>query len=154
MNYLKRLFPIALTAFISAVFIDSLGYKFSDHEKTQVIFTTLDTWAGTLGIAGLFSHTGIFSQYVIGSAELLAAALLIAGLIPAWRALAAYGALIAFCIMSGAVFFHLFTPLGIDPNNDGGGLFVAAVLVWVSSAILVYLRREYMVRFFTPPQTP
>lgn len=138
--------PAALSGFVSLVFIDSLRYKFIDHPKTQVIFNTLNEWAGSLGFQGIFSHAGIFSQYVIGSAELFAAMLLLAGLIPAWRTLSAYGALIAFCIMSGAVFFHLFTPLGIDPNQDGGGLFVAAVLVWLSSAVLVYVRRAYLLR--------
>lgn len=138
--------PAVLSGFVSLVFIDSLRYKFIDHPKTQVIFNTLNEWAGSLGFQGIFSHAGIFSQYVIGSAELVASALLIAGLIPAWRALSAYGALIAFCIMSGAVFFHLFTSLGIDPNHDGGGLFVAAVLVWLSSAVLVYVRRAYLLR--------
>jgi hypothetical protein len=39
--------------------------------------------------------------------------------------------------MSGAVSFHLFTPLGIDPNNDGGGLFAMAVVVWLSSIAML-----------------
>jgi hypothetical protein len=34
----------------------------------------------------------------------------------------------------------LFTPLGIDPNNDGGGLFAAAVTIWVSSIVLLVIR--------------
>lgn len=144
MDYLKRLIPIALTAFIGAVFIDAAPYKFTDHEKTQVIFGKLDAWATSLGFGGTFSHTGIFSQYVIGSVELLAVALLVAGFFPAWRALSAYGAVLTFVIMSGALFFHLFTPLGVDPNNDGGGLFMAAVLVWVSSIALIVMRREYL----------
>ena len=44
--------------------------------------------------------------------------------------------------MSGAVGFHLFTPLGIDPNNDGGGLFVMAVTVWIGSLLLLIVRHK------------
>jgi hypothetical protein len=43
--------------------------------------------------------------------------------------------------MSGAVSFHLFTPLGIDPNNDGGGLFAAACTLWVLTLTLLIVRR-------------
>jgi hypothetical protein len=72
---------------------------------------------------------------------LVASVLLLVGLVPAWRSLNAIGAAIAFAIMSGAVSFHLFTPLGIDPNNDGGGLFAAAVTLLISSAVLLLIRR-------------
>jgi hypothetical protein len=44
--------------------------------------------------------------------------------------------------MTGAVSFHLFTPLGIDPNQDGGGLFLMAVIVWISSLGLLFGRRR------------
>src|SRR5262245_7905019 len=142
MKFVRRFVFIVLPLFISAVFIDSLRYKFIDHPKTQVIFGKLNDWASSLGFTGLFSHAGLFSQYVIGSMELAASALLVLGFIPALRFLQVWGALIAFAIMSGAVSFHLFTPLGIDPNQDGGGLFIAAVLVWVSSAALLFFRRH------------
>jgi len=141
----KRLFPSAVSLFGSAVFLDSLRYKFTDHPKTQVIFGRLDEWAGSLGASGLFGHTGLFSQYVIGSAELAASALLLVGLHPRFARLQALGALIGFAVMSGAVNFHLWTPLGIDPNNDGGGLFAAAVTMWVASAALLFLRRAEIV---------
>jgi hypothetical protein len=36
----------------------------------------------------------------------------------------------------------LFTPLGIDPNDDGGGLFAAAVTIWVTSIALLIIRRH------------
>ena len=47
--------------------------------------------------------------------------------------------------MSGAISFHLFTPLGIDPNNDGGGLFMAACVVWVTSIAMLIIRREQVI---------
>lgn len=151
MKKLLSLIPHALAIFITAVFIDSLRFKFTDHEKTQVIFGKLDAWAGTLGLPGLFSHSGIFSQYVIGSAELVASALLIFGMLPRMRPFQGIGAVIAFLVMTGALFFHLFTPLGIDPNNDGGGLFMVAVGVWLSSIVLVVVRRRELLSLFKKP---
>ena len=57
-------------------------------------------------------------------------------------------------IISGAIFFHLFTPLGIvvgdeqvagvregEVATDGGLLFFMAVGVWIASAILVGMGR-------------
>ncbi|MBI1407453.1 MAG: hypothetical protein GC145_15185 [Caulobacter sp.] len=123
---LWRYVPDAMAVFMAIIFLDSLRYKFTDHPKTQEIFGRLDGWAGTLGAPGLFGHTGLFSQYVIGSIELLASTLLIVGLHPRFKHLQAGGALAGLLVMSGAVSFHLFTPLGIDPNHDGGGLFAAA----------------------------
>lgn len=140
--HIRRYAPIGISLFAAAVFLDSLRYKFTDHPNTQEIFGRLDGWAGTLGLAGLFAHTGLFSQYVIGSAELVASTLLLVGLLPGLARLNALGALIGFAVMTGAVSFHLFTPLGIDPNNDGGGLFAAAVTIWVSAIVLLFIRRD------------
>lgn len=139
---LKRWAPAAISVFAAVVFIDSLRYKFADHPKTQEIFGRLDGWAASLGAPGLFGHTGLFSQYVIGTAELAASSLLLIGLLPRFTRLNALGALIALAVMSGAVSFHLFTPLGIDPNNDGGGLFAAAVTIWITSIALIVIRRH------------
>lgn len=143
MTSFKRWFPVGVSLFGAAVFLDSLRYKFTDHPNTQEIFGRLDGWAGSLGLPGLFGHTGLFSQYVIGSAELVASTLLIVGLIPGLKRLQILGAAVGFAVMSGAVNFHLWTPLGIDPNHDGGGLFVAAVTLWVlTAALLVFHRKE------------
>lgn len=43
-------------------------------------------------------------------------------------------------LMSGAIFFHL-TKLGIEVLNDGGQLFVYAVLVFTASLPLVLMNR-------------
>ena len=56
-----------------------------------------------------------YGGYLIGSAELIASALL---LITATRRL---GALLGLGIISGAIFFHLFTPLGINRTIDAAG---------------------------------
>lgn len=135
---LRTYAPAAYAVTASAVFLDSLRFKFTNAPETQVIFGRLDAWAAGFGGQGLFAQTGLFSQYVIGSAELVASALLLASLVPALKRLRVIGALIGAAVMSGAVSFHLFTPLGIDPNNDGGGLFAMAVAVWAASiAVLV-----------------
>lgn len=142
---LRTYLPIAYSLVASAVFLDSLRFKFTNAPETQVIFGKLDAWAGTFGADGLFAQTGLFSQYVIGSAELLASSLLIASLVPALKRLRIAGALIATAVMSGAVSFHLFTPLGIDPNNDGGGLFAMAVVVWLSSIAMLVAGRGVVI---------
>ena len=143
----STLLPVVVSLFAAAVFIDSLRYKFTDHPNTQVIFGKLNDWAGTVGAPGLFAHTGLFSQYVIGGAELVAAILLLLGLHPRLKTAQACGALIALAVMTGAISFHLFTPLGIDPNNDGGGLFIAAVLLWFGALYLTILRSDIIKGF-------
>ena len=146
---LKTYAPHAIAGIASLVFLDSLRFKFTNAPETQVIFGKLNDWAASLGADGLFAQTGLFSQYVIGTAELVAASLLLIGILPAFRRLQAVGALIAFAVMSGAVNFHLWTPLGIDPNNDGGGLFLMAVVVWFTSAGLAFIRRKELAAIFS-----
>ncbi len=139
---LKTWAPVAYSLIAAAVFLDSLRFKFTNAVETQVIFGRLDAWAASFGAKGLFAQTGLFSQYVIGSAELVASGLLLLGLFPALRRLQTVGAAVAVAVMSGAVNFHLWTPLGIDPNNDGGGLFAMAVTVWLTSIAFLVFRRK------------
>ncbi len=139
---IRKYAPIIYALIASAVFLDSLRFKFTNAPETQVIFGKLDAWAASHGAEGLFAQTGLFSQYVIGSAELVASTLLLVGIIPALRRVQTIGALVAVAVMTGAVSFHLFTPLGIDPNNDGAGLFAMAVTVWLSSIAYVVAHRR------------
>jgi len=139
----KKILPYALSIFISFVFVQSLFFKFSGAPETVHIFTTLDQWASsTFGIEGLFLAPGIFNAYVIGSAELVAAILLLAGLFTPAKILNPLGALMAMGVISGAIFFHLFTPLGVEVQGDGGALFGMALGVWISSAILVLMNKD------------
>lgn len=142
MKKIKRIIPAILAIFCSVIFIDSLRFKFTNHPNTQEIFGRLNEWAAGLGAEGLFSQTGLFSQYSIGAAELMASLCLLIGILPRFHRLQGFGALIGLAVMTGAISFHLFTPLGVDPNNDGGGLFVAACLVWVSCFSLIIIRRK------------
>lgn len=133
----------ALTLFIAAVFLDSLRFKFTNAPKTQIIFGDLDRWASGLGAPGLFAQGGLFSQYAIGAAELAAAAILVGTMLAkSHRFLQPAGALLSVAIMSGAIGFHLFTPLGVNVDNDGGALFYTACAVWAAAIILLFIRRQ------------
>ena len=143
MKSVVRYAPVALSLYIAFVFVQSLFFKFADSPETQHIFGTLDAWAtSAFGVSGLFVTPGPFNAYVIGSAELVASVLLLAGLKAGWRLLNAAGALLALGIISGAIFFHLLTPLGVVVQGDGGLLFGMAVGVWLAAASLLWLQRE------------
>lgn len=143
----RKLVPVGLTLYIAFVFIQSLFFKFTDSPETQYIFGTLDAWGGSLGWPGLFAHDGIFSQYVVGTGELIASALLLGGLAPRFPLLRVLGAAMGMAVISGAIFFHLFTPLGVsvlntDGTRDGGELFALACGVWLASALLLWMSRD------------
>ncbi len=153
MNFIRRHGHWLPTAYIAFVFVQSLFFKFTDSPETRYIFEgKLDPWAASLGFAGVFAPGGIFSAHVVGSAELLASLLLIAGtLLPRRRVIQGLGALLSLAVISGAIFFHLFTPLGVavinaDGSNDGGELFTLACGVWLMAALLLWLRRADLLR--------
>jgi hypothetical protein len=144
-----RKYQFVFVLFIAFVFIQSLFFKFTNSPETQYIFGTLDLWASGLGFGGVFAADGIFSQYVIGAFELIASVALLASLVPAIRGLRVWAALLALGVISGAIFFHLFTPLGVsvvntDGTQDGGELFALACGVWLSAAILIGLNRDQL----------
>jgi uncharacterized membrane protein YphA (DoxX/SURF4 family) len=148
MQFLKKHGHWVLTLFVAFVFIQSLFFKFSNSPETVYIFQgKLDPWAATLGFAGVFAPGGIFSAKVVGAAELLASVLLLVGAATArnrWVQVA--GAAMGLGVISGAIFFHLFTPLGIavintDGSSDGGELFMLACGVWASCVGLLWIRR-------------
>ncbi len=120
-----------LSLYISFVFVQSLFFKWTGSEESIFIFSTLRDWSGI----GLFEP---FGRYFIGFSELVASVLLL--LVPRGRM---WGAGMALVIITGAIFFHLFTPLGVEIKGDGGLLFTLACGVWVSSvAILIIHRNE------------
>ena len=143
----RRYLPVALTLYIAFVFIQSLFFKFADSPETQYIFGTLDAWGASLGWPGLFARSGIFSQYVVGTAELIASGILLLALTTRLAWLRPFGALMSLGVISGAIFFHLFTPLGVsvlntDGTRDGGQLFALACGVWVAAALLIWSSRS------------
>jgi uncharacterized membrane protein YphA (DoxX/SURF4 family) len=123
------LIPWALALFVVYIFIWYLQFKFTGHPGSVELFTTITDWLG-------FHGGEKFMRIGTGSAELAASILLV---IPRTQVV---GAAVAWCIMTGAIFFHLASPLGVDPYGDGGVLFMEACGVWVSSVIIVLIRRR------------
>ena len=149
MLWIRRHGHWLLTGFVAFVFIQSLFFKFSNSPETVYIFQgKLDPWAASLGFPGVFAPGGIFSAKVVGSFELIASVLLIVGAaLPRQRMVQVLGAAMGLGVISGAIFFHLFTPLGVavvntDGSSDGGELFMLACGVWLSCAALLWLRRD------------
>ena len=150
MTTLRRFGPALLAIWIAFVFLQSLFFKFAGAAEPQYIFGTLEQWAiDQFGISGLFTPAGVFGFYGIGIAELIASVLVLVGVFAGYRLMAAAGGLMAAAIMAGAIFFHLFTPLGVvvaSPENgvsaDGGLLFGMAVLVLASGLGLGWLYRD------------
>ncbi len=119
----------ALCAWIAFVFVWYLQFKFTGDDGSVGLFTTLTDWLG------LHGHEKAM-RIGTGTAELIASILLFD------RPLQVLGALLSLGIMSGAIFFHLASPLGVDPYGDGGVLFKQACSVWVASLVILFIRRE------------
>lgn len=154
MTWLRKHGHWLLTIYVAFVFIQSLFFKFTGSPETVYIFQgKLDPWAATLGFPGVFAPGGIFSAKVVGSVELIASLLLIGGaLLATQRWAQVLGAAMGLAVISGAIFFHLFTPLGVavvntDGSSDGGELFMLACGVWVACALLLWLRRDLWLRW-------
>jgi hypothetical protein len=115
-----------LQLIVAIILLQTLFFKFTGAPESVYIFSTLglEPW-GRIGS---------------GVVELITVILL---LIPATVAI---GAIIAMGVISGAIMSHL-TKLGIvvinsDGTTDGGLLFALALVVFVSSAIILFLRRR------------
>lgn len=132
MNRLLDWLAWALAAWIAFVFVWYLQFKFTGDDGSVWLFTILTDWLGFHG------HEKAM-RIGTGTAELIASVLLFD--LP----LQAVGAVLAFCIMSGAIFFHLVSPLGVDPYGDGGVLFHQAWSVWVASLVILAIRRKHAI---------
>jgi len=110
----------------AGIFLQTLFFKFSGAAESKYIFTKLgaEPW-GRIGS---------------GIAELIAAVLILIPKTTKW------GALLGLAVISGAILSHL-TVLGISVTNsdgtqDGGQLFIYAILVFISCAALVWINRR------------
>ena len=114
----------------AVVLLQTLFFKFTGAEESVYIFSTLGMEpAGRIGS---------------GIAELVASILLLTPFT------VTVGAVVALGVMFGAIASHL-TVLGIEVQGDGGLLFALAVVVFVSSAIVLVIRRAelpYVGRYF------
>lgn len=106
------------------ILLQTLFFKFSGAEESVFIFSTLgmEPW-GRIG-------TGIL--------ELIASVLIL------YPRTSGLGAALGAGLMSGAIFFH-FTKLGIVVENDGGQLFIYALLVFISCISLLFIYRRQIV---------
>lgn len=107
------------------ILLQTLRFKFLGLPESIYIFTKvgMEPW-GRIG-------SGIL--------ELIGAILILIPRTTSW------GAILALGTISGAIFFHL-TILGIDVQGDGGQLFYMAIAEWISSAILLFIYKEQILR--------
>jgi hypothetical protein len=157
----SKVISLVISLWIAKVFLFSLPYKFTNHPDTQHIFTTIGQWmSATIQLdLGLFFSS--YGAYIVGTVELVTSILLlIASLFLALNLLKVsqneriskklyfVGGLLSAAVMSGAVFFHLFTPLGIkvihEGKSDNGSLFFAAVSIIVLGLILAFINKSVM----------
>jgi uncharacterized membrane protein YphA (DoxX/SURF4 family) len=141
--FTKKALTTLMVLYISIVFIQALRFKFFDSVETLHIFSTLNIWAfDTFGIEGLFLPPGIFNAYVVGISEFIASIVMLIGLFSSRKFLIPIGALMSLGIISGAIFFHLFTPLGINVLDDGGLLFSSACGIWIMSLAIIFMNKD------------
>lgn len=114
---------IKITAWIcrliaAVIMLQTLYFKFSAAPESIYIFSTLgmEPW-GRIGT---------------GMLEAIASILLL------FPGTTLYGSILGLGLMSGALFFHL-TKLGIVVQDDGGQLFIYALLVWISCLVLLII---------------
>lgn len=103
------------------ILVQTLYFKFTAAPESVFIFSTL-------GIEP-------FGRIGSGIVELIASILI---LIPRTTLL---GAVLGFATMLGAIFSHIFV-LGIQIQNDGGTLFVLAVITILCCLILIYNQKD------------
>jgi uncharacterized membrane protein YphA (DoxX/SURF4 family) len=110
-----------LQLIVAGILLQTLFFKFTGAEESIYIFTQLgaEPW-GRIGS---------------GIVELIASVLL---LLPRTITL---GAILSLGTISGAILSHL-TKLGIVVKDDGGLLFVLAVVVLMSSIGVLWMRRR------------
>jgi hypothetical protein len=112
--------------FIAAIImLQTLFFKFTGAEESVYIFTTMgvEPW-GRIG-------TGIV--------ELIASILLFVNRGVVW------GSILAMGVMAGAILSHVFV-LGFIIMDDGGQLFIMALVTFLCAAFLFYSRKEVVIQ--------
>lgn len=135
---MKKIVPWLLVIFPAFVFLQSLPFKFSGAPETQHIFGTIGAWFDAIGLGAVGQPFAANGAYVFGAIEAVTAILL---LVPKTRVI---GALVGAALLTGAIFFHVATPLGVAvtfPGTTGGDptLFVMAVIAWICCAATIVL---------------
>lgn len=120
---MKKYFPLILKLTAAIIMLQTLFFKFSGAQQSIDLFTE---------IAG---ENQAYMRIGTGVIELIASILLF---IPSRTWL---GALMALGTMTGAILSHI-TILGIVHNDDGGALFIGAVVTFLASLILLIQNRK------------
>lgn len=117
----KVIFSWILRLTVAVILLQTLYFKFTAHPDSVHIFSALgiEPW-GRIGL---------------GIVELITAALIFVSRFKVIGMLSSLG------IILGAIFSHLLV-LGINVSNDGGGLFILAVIVLISSSLWLILNRS------------
>ena len=124
---MKKHFPLILRIIVALILIQTLRFKFTAHPDSVYIFEQV----------GLEPY----GRIGIGVLELIAGILL---LIPKTVCI---GASLTLGIIGGAILMHL-TQLGIVVNNDGGALFITAVVTFILAAIILYIYKQDLLKLF------
>ncbi|MBX3295548.1 MAG: DoxX family protein [Acidobacteria bacterium] len=109
---------------VALILFQTLFFKFTGAEESKYIFTTV--------MGAEYEAIGRIGSGIV---ELIAAILL---LIPST---ASIGAVLALGTITGAILSHL-TKLGIVVKDDGGLLFILAIVVFLLSGVTLMLHRK------------
>ncbi|CAL2055147.1 DoxX family membrane protein [Tenacibaculum sp. 190524A05c] len=120
---MKKYLPLVLKLVAAVIMLQTLFFKFSGAQESIDLFTK---------VAG---ENEQLMRIGTGVLELIASILLF---LPkrVWL-----GAGLTVGLMGGAIFSHL-TKIGIEHNNDGGTLFIMAIITLVSGGILLFLNKK------------
>ncbi|MCH2033115.1 MAG: DoxX family protein [Tenacibaculum sp.] len=120
---MKKHLPLLLKLIAAVIMLQTLFFKFSGAQESIDLFTK---------VAG---ENEKLMRIGTGVLELIASILLF---VPkrVWL-----GAGLTVGLMSGAIFSHL-TKIGIEHNNDGGVLFIMAVITLVAGGVLLFQNRK------------
>ena len=129
MDRILKLLTWPAALFIAGILLWYEQFKLTGNLGSVWLFTVLSDWIGIHGYEKPF-RLGVGSMEIVGS---------ILVVLP-WTRIP--GAALCLGIMSGAIFFHTVSPLGIDPYHDGAKLFTEAVEVWLCSAFILFAYRH------------
>ncbi len=118
---MKKLIYWLLVLVPAIILLQTLFFKFSGAPESVYIFSTL-------GVEP-------YGRIGLGFIELIAAVLLI---IPKTSL---YGAILGVGLMVGAIGSHVFV-LGIEVQNDGGTLFLLAIITLICCSSFLFFRKK------------
>ena len=120
--YIERISSILA----AAILLQTLYFKFTGAPESVYIFTQLGVEPyGRIG-------TGVLELFV--------------SLLLLFRKSSLIGSILGLGIISGAILSHIFI-LGIEVQNDGGTLFILALIVFILCLITFTLQKDRFIKF-------